>query len=155
MKKLIFALLFCSSLMAQDFQLLHSSDGIDIFYKIKMIDDTGKKNDKYLIDLKFINTTEKDYYYESKLKESKYDNDNFNFGLVSFHNVANIFTNDQIHLRGDKTNLSHKGNPIYILKAKKTYTSSSTFKMEKGNEPNISFTILNHIIFKTDLLNYL
>ena len=142
-------------MMAQDFQLLHSSDGIEIFYKIKMIDATGKKNDKYLIDLKFTNTNEKDYYYETKPKESKYDSENHNFALVSFHNVANIFTNDQINLQGDKTNLSHKGNPIYILKAKKTYTRSSTFKMEKGTEPNISFLTYNHIIYKTDLLNYL
>lgn len=154
MKKIILAFLFCNLLNAQEFQLLSSSDNIEIYYKIKMIDDTGKKNNKYLIELKYSNISDQDFFYESYPKQSKYDSDNFNFGFVDFHNVAFLST-DGVNLKGDRTNLSHKGNPIFMLKSKKIYTNSSTFRMEKGTEPNISFVQHSHVIFKTDILSYL
>lgn len=157
MKKILLVLFisFASVLQAQEFQLLKKSNDIEILYRLKKT----KENDKnvtYLMELTYKNLSGKDIYYNGLPPKTKNSQGQGHFAMVEVSNVNFFaFSDSDAHLSGEKSNLSFKGEPIYIIRSGKEYDKSFEFKLKKELEPVIVAKTDNEIIFKTNLYDFL
>ena len=166
MKKIFFLLLFFSlKTISQNpgFELLKKFNGVELYYKKKLVSEE-KKKDVWLIEIEYFNNTSKDLFYKSNLvKVSEFDKkignkDYFvsHFTEIKIENVKNIFSDSNTRISGDITRLlTNLFEPIYIIKKGKTYTDKIQFYTEKGVEPIITTTIMNSIFFTDNIYDFL
>ncbi len=155
MKKL-FLILFLLPVIAMaqnDFKLLKSLNGIEVYARMSKNGET-KKNNKYVVEVMYKNATSEPIYYSSLPKESKTEEPTEEFARVTFASVTNIFSSSALYLFGDPTKLSMSGNKIYQLLPGKEYNKVDNFVVKKGVEP-ILIANDSGIQFKSKLQDFL
>lgn len=135
MKKFLLIFLLFPAVTFSQKKIETKLNNIDISYEIFKKGSNDKK-DTYSIYIQYTNNTGTDIYYS----EVKRDENEMwrHFGTVSVSNTKGIFSGKGGILTGDRTKLKlHTGEAIYKIAKGKTYTSESTFTVEKGIEPLI------------------
>jgi len=141
---LLLLLLLTINVSAQEEKVLGSKNGIKITYQL-LLEQEGKKKDKYILIVNAINDTQSNLFYEVPL--SKDTNGKWilpiipeqkGFTKISVRNSTGLFGNGQ-SIIGDQTKLLTTNNSIlYEIKRGEIYTQETTFKVRKGNKPLIT-----------------
>lgn len=155
---IIIALLFFSpKLSSQEEIKLGNKDGIKITYQL-LLEDAGKRKDKYILIVNAANEGNTDLYYDVKLTKSNEGNWELpvmpsakGFSKVLVRNSTGLFGDGQ-SLIGDLTKLVTTDNSIlFELKKGDIYTQETTFKVKKDVKPLITNTFSKTI---KELENY-
>lgn len=134
-KKILFTittcLVFTLGSLAQDYKLLSTENGIEVYGRIDLLDQ-GKKKDQYVLSAYATNTSGKEFFSEGPWITIKIVNSKSLIG-----NVASI--------SGESTTYSTiNGSIVYRVKAGNKYEASSKFKVNSGLEPAITVSFSNN-----------
>ncbi|MDO6600020.1 hypothetical protein [Tenacibaculum sp. 1_MG-2023] len=148
---IITLLLITLKISSQEEKALTSKDGVKITYQL-LLEDEGKKKDKYILIVNAINESDIDLYYKVKLiknKEGKWSlpfiSEQKGFTKIKVRNSTGLFGNGQ-SLFGEQTNLLTIDNSIlYKIKKEEIYTQETTFKVKKDKKPLITNTFSKKI----------
>ena|SRR5690606_38807517 len=159
MKKLLFLLLLClpGLLHAQEYELLKSFNGIEVYYKMQVIKETKKKK-TYFVEIMYKNVTDSDLYYNGRKEVSpaflsvpesiSYSND---FCYVDFVSAGQFAEDTGMSLFGDSTNFEKDGTQIRVIPKGKEFYRTAQYVVKAGREPIINVRPYNSVTFRTVL----
>ena len=154
-KKLFIAFVFISFVFnAQEEKKLSSKYDVDITYSL-ILQEQGKKKDKYILIVNATNNSKEDLYYSVKNEKDKnvlamnsLMSGSYGFTKIKVRNSTGLF-GDGKSIVGEKTNLiTTNNNLLYLVKSGGIYTYETKFKVKKGVKPivtNSFFKVLKTI----------
>lgn len=145
MKKtlLIALLLFTGLIYSQDFTVLDKIYQVEVSYRLSKLA-SSKNNDNYLIEFKYINTSESDIYYRGIPQQNKKSEVIHEFAKINIPNATKISRDIALYFFGDATATSTLNNATFIIRSKKEYQTKTELKTEIGIVPEINLVkVLN------------
>ncbi len=122
----------CTSAFAQDYKLLTTENGIEVYGRIDLVD-KGKKKDQYALSAYATNTSGKTFYSEGPWITIKIVN-------------SKSFIGNLMSINGESTTYSTMaGSLVYMVKAGNKYETTSKFKVDSGLEPAVTVSFSNNL----------
>jgi hypothetical protein len=145
---LIAILLSANNVSSQEEIILANRDGVKISYQL-ILEDAGKKKDKYILIVQAENISDVDLYYSVRLTNNEDGTwslpiipEEIGFTKIKVRNSTGLFGNGQ-SIFGDETPFVTTNDYIlYELKIGNMYVEETIFKLKSGEKPLItnSFT---------------
>jgi len=142
---LLFAFISAIVLKAQEEIQLASKDGIKVSYQL-ILEEQGKKKDKYILIVNAVNTTDNDLFYGVQLTQNDEGKWQFNesngFTIIKVRNATGLFGAGKA-IVAEKTDFITTDNKLlFVIKKGTIYSDETTFKVAKGDKPLITNTFL-------------
>ncbi len=143
---IVFLLSICK-VSSQEEKQLANRDGINVTYQL-ILEEKGKKKDKYILIVNAVNTSDENLYYSIQLSKDEEGNwfipsdSEKGFTKIKVRNSTGLFGNGQ-SIRGDKTDdITTNDKILFEIKRDNIYTRETTFKVKPGEKPLITNTFI-------------
>lgn len=144
-------LLLILKVSAQEEKQIANKDGVNISYQL-ILEDEGKKKDKYILIVSYENVSEANLYYEVQLTQDDEGNlslpiipEEQAFTKIRVRNSTGLFGDGQ-SLIGDTTEfVTTNNNMLFELKKGNVSSQETTFKVKSGIKPLITNSYLRSI----------